>query len=78
MLIRANRCLKCGHEWVTQSKDDTLPKVPKMCPNCKKRFSNPSVGNPPLWATEPAEYWREQFESYPEVRNRLKELNKAE
>ncbi len=35
MLVRYNRCLRCGHEWQSR-----LDEMPNRCPHCKSQKWN--------------------------------------
>lgn len=62
------RCGYCGYVWSLR-----LSGIPKMCPRCKRRFSN-ALGAPD-WASKEVETWKEKFENYTELRQRLDKLN---
>lgn len=62
------RCPYCNYVWVLRVPDSQ----PKMCPLCKRRFGGGH--NSPRWGGKPLKTWVEEFESYDQVRKRLKEL----
>jgi len=63
------RCGYCSYAWNLR-----VNTIPKMCPRCKRRFSNASGA--PDWASKEVKIWTEKFDSYDQLRKRLEELNK--